>query len=176
MWKRIWNKAESSAGHIELHVWLHRGQPDLKAQWVPWWWRGQAVFPPSSGRRWREAPEVGFYALLTERNQWIPSGGTFSGWSWDRAMTQKTMRLLHLLSGTMQGEHLWFSPRKCFLPRPLCRAFPSTYHSFFSSLFFSWKHHTDVMQASIWCFLLFSIQEWSKMKKWLNGNWLTVWI
>ena len=28
------------------------------------------------------------------------------------------------------------SPLRCFLSRPLCRAFPSTYHSFFSSLFF----------------------------------------
>ena len=162
MWKRIWNKAEKRAGSGGLAG--------------PMTMMNESFFPPSSGRRWRQAPEVGSCTLLAEQNQWISPVGTFSEWSWNRAMRQKSIRSLYVLHGTRQGEHLWFSPPRRFLSRPLCRAFPSTYHSFFSSLFFSWKHHTDVMQASIWCFLLFSIQEWSKMKKWLNGNWLTVWI
>ena len=124
MWKRIWNKAEKRAGSGGL-----AGSMTMMNEWF---------FPPSSGRRWREAPEVGSCTLLAEQNQWISPVGTFSEWSWDRAMRQKSMRSLYLLHGTRQGEHLWFSPPWCFLTCPLCRAFPSTYHSFFSSLFF-WK-------------------------------------
>ena len=52
------------------------------------------------------------------------------------------------------GRALVISPPKCFLPRPLCRAFPSTHHSFFSSLFFLKKHDTDVILASVSCFLM----------------------
>ena len=140
MWKRIWNKAEKRAGFGGL-----AGSMTMMNEWF---------FPPSSGRRWREAPEVGSCTLLAEQNQWISPVGTFSEWSWDRAMRQKSMQSLYLLHGTRQGEHLWFSPPWCFLTCPLCRSFPSTYHSFFSSLFFLEKHHIDVMQASIWCFFI----------------------
>ena len=160
MWKRIWNKAEKEQA--------------LEAWQVPWrWWTKDFSLLPLEGggaKRRRLAHTLYWQNRINEFLQSVRFLNDHGIGLWG------TMRSLYVLHGAMQGEHLWFSPPRCFLTCPLCRSFPSTYHSFFSSLFFLEKHHIDVMQASIWCFLLFSIQEWSKMKKWLNGNWLTVWI
>ena len=127
----------------------------LKARMGDWWVKCQLMASPPSilcGAFIFYAADHSRWTFWTHRTCWnLFRTQSKSGTS--RGLPLKPFKA-YAVSGTRQGEHLWFSPHRCFLPCPLCRAFPSTYHSFFSSLFLK-KHHIDVMQASIWCFLLF---------------------